>query len=174
MAVMSVALAAGCEKPAPSAPTPPAAATNRPAAWPPTYLDHAQPRLTTIKLWVGTAELDAEVAVSLTEVSTGMMFRTNLTDREGMLFLFASPGPRSFYMKNCVVPLSAAYIDAEGVIDQIIDLEPGVEEPVPSRSDQIKYVLEVPRGWFGRNQVKTGMAINTSRGPLRKLRGLLN
>ena len=171
---MILALAAGCEKPVPPAASPASSTTHRPVSATTLHLDHAQPRLTTLKIWVGPAELEAEVAISLTEISTGMMFRTNMTDREGMLFLFASPAPRSFYMKNCVIPLSAAYIDANGVIDQLIDLEPGVEEPVFSRSDQIKYVLEVPRGWFDRNKVKAGMAINTSRGPLKDLRGILD
>ncbi len=137
------------------------------------YLDHAQPKLRTVKLWLGTQEIDAELAVSVAEISTGMMYRKSMAENEGMLFLFAQPDQRNFYMKNCLVPLSAAYIDPQGAIDQIIDLQPGVEKPVPSRSDQIKYVLEMPQGWFARHDVTSGMVINTSEGPLKNLRGLL-
>lgn len=138
------------------------------------HLNHAQPKLPRIKLWVGTQELDAEVALTLTEIATGMMFRTNLAENAGMLFVFARPGPRGFYMKNCVVPLSAAYIDAEGVIDEIVDLHPGVLKDVPSRSDRIQYVLEVNQGWFTRSGVTTGMVINTSSGLLKNLTGQID
>lgn len=137
------------------------------------HLNQAQPKLRTIKLWIGTQEIETETAVSITEISTGMMFRTNMAENTGMLFLFTGPDQRSFYMKNCVIDLSAAYIDTEGVIDQIVDLLKGVETPVPSRSSRIKYVLEVPRGWFGRQNITTGMVINTSQGPLKNLRGIL-
>ncbi len=135
------------------------------------HLNHAQGQLPTILLWVGDQELKTEVATSLTEIATGMMFRTNMAENTAMLFVFAQPDTRSFYMKNCVVPLSAAYIDSQGLIDEIIKLEPGVEKPVESRSDDIQYVLEAPRGWFARHGITTGMAINTSQGPLKNLRG---
>jgi uncharacterized membrane protein (UPF0127 family) len=172
-ALALVALPSGCEKNGAqgAARAMETGATNvAPIAY---HLDHAQPKLRTLKVWLGPHEIEAEVAVSLTEVSTGMMFRTNLAENAGMLFLFAQPQPRQFYMKNCLVSLSAAYIDAQGAIDEIVDLHAGVEKPVPSRSQQIQYVLEVPQGWFTRHPVKTGMVLNTSEGPLRSLRGVL-
>jgi len=170
--VLAFLFLAGCQKPAASAP-PAANATNPEAAPTQFHLNRAQPKLRTIKLWIGAQEIETEVAVSVTEISTGMMFRTNMAENTGMLFLFAGPDRRSFYMKNCVIDLSAAYIDTEGVIDQIVDLHKGVEVPVSSRSDQIKYVLEVPRGWFGRHNITPGMVINTSQGMLKNLRGVL-
>lgn len=163
-------LLAGCPKPSTPPSSPPAANHAQPVQY---HLNHAQSKLRTLKLWVGAQELDAELAVNATEVATGMMFRTNMTDAEGMLFVFGLPGRREFYMKNCVIPLSAAYIDANGVIDEIVELHPGVLEPVPSRSTNIKYVLEVPRGWFSRFNVPTGTVINTARGPLKQLSGIL-
>jgi len=167
-------LFAGCEKNAATAapPGPPAPSNARPAT-PQYHLNQAQPKLRTIKLWIGTQEIDTELAVSITEISTGMMFRTNMAENTGMLFLFTGPDQRSFYMKNCVIDLSAAYIDTEGAIHQIVDLHKGVETPVPSRSDQIKYVLEMPQGWFSRHNITTGMVINTSQGMLKNLRGVL-
>jgi uncharacterized protein len=164
----ALAPGAGCKKTAAPGPEPPAPPPEQQL-----YLSHAQPKLPTIRLWLGSEELEAEMARSLTEIATGMMFRTNMTDREGMLFLFASARPRSFYMRNCVVPLSAAYIDSAGIIDEIVDLNPGVEQAVPSRSDQIKYVLEVPQGWFARHHITAGVAITTPKGPLKDLRGVV-
>ena len=175
-AVGSAALCfAGCDKHDATAAAPGVSVqpSNAPVIPTQYHLNRAQPKLRTIKLWIGTQEIDTEAAVSLTEISTGMMFRTNMAENTGMLFLFAGPDQRNFYMKNCVVALSAAYIDTEGVIDQIVDLHPGVEKPVPSRSNRIKYVLEVPQGWFGRQNITTGMVINTSQGMLKNLRGIL-
>jgi len=167
---------AGCKKPAaPSAPPTGANTNSAPFVSPgQAYLNRAQPKLQTMKIQVGPKEIDVEVAITATEVATGMMFRTNMLDSEGMLFIFFSPQQRSFYMKNCIVPLSAAYIDANGVVDEIVDLHPGVEEPVPSRSHQIKYVLEVPQGWFQRYGVAPGIVITTEKGPLKKFSGVLH
>ena len=137
------------------------------------HLNRAQPKLRTIKVWLGPKEVEAELAVTLTEISTGMMFRTNMPDHTGMLFVFASPRQREFYMKNCVVAISAAYIDTEGAIAEFVELQPGVEKPVPSKSHQIQYVLEMPKGWFERNKISTGTVINTSQGPLKNMRGIL-
>jgi uncharacterized membrane protein (UPF0127 family) len=176
LAAALAALWAGCSpKPTPPAPVPGASNPGpiRTEAVPQYHLNHAQPKLRTRQLFVGAQELEAEIAASVTEIATGMMYRTNMTDAEGMLFLFAMPGPRSFYMRNCVVPLSAAYIDDQGVIDEIIDLHPGIETPVPSKSDRIKYVLEVPQGWFKRYNISTGTVINTASGPLKLFSGIL-
>jgi uncharacterized membrane protein (UPF0127 family) len=102
------------------------------------------------------------------EVATGMMFRTNMLENEGMLFVFAQPRRISFYMKNTIVPLSAAYIDPEGAILEIHDLHPREERPVEASNDNIQYVLEVPQGWFKRHNVTTGAVIRSQYGTLRQ------
>ncbi len=130
------------------------------------HLLHAQPRLPTLKLWVGDQELVAEIARRPVEIATGLMFRTNLLEHEAMLFVFPGPGPKSFYMRNCYVPLSAAYIEPDGTIAEIVDLQPGDERGVPSRSTNIQFVLEVRQGWFDRHHIRPGALIRTERGPL--------
>src|SRR5262245_26187096 len=92
-----------------------AMARTQPAArgWPPT---RAQPKLTTMKLYVGAEIITAELAVTEVQVGTGMMFRTSMAESDGMLFVFARPHRTSFYMRNTTVPLTAAYIDPEGTI----------------------------------------------------------
>lgn len=155
-------LLSGCgERPA-SAPPGPAIDPER------GHLLHAQPKLPTLKLWVGDQELIAEIARRPVEIATGMMFRTNLLENEAMLFVFPEPGPKSFYMRNCVVPLSAAYIEPDGTIAEIVDLQPGDEQGVPSRSTNIQFVLEVRQGWFARHNVRPGALIRTERGALRE------
>jgi uncharacterized membrane protein (UPF0127 family) len=161
-------LLGGCNPPAPVA----TATTNsRPASSlqvDPTHghLLHANPKLPTVKVWVGSEELTAEVASRGVEIATGMMFRTNMLENEAMIFVFGDVGQRSFYMRNCVVPLSAAYINPNGEILEIIKLEPGNEIGVASRSDKVQFVLEVPQGWFDRHNVRTGMIVRTDRGSL--------
>lgn len=131
------------------------------------YLPHAQPRLQTMKLFVGMHEVTAELALKPVEIMTGMMWRTNMPDGEAMLFVFGNADQRSFYMKNTIVPLSVAYIDPEGVIQEIHDLHPRVEASVPSRSENIQFVLEVPQGWFAKKQIVPGTVVRSPHGELR-------
>lgn len=133
------------------------------------YLPHAQPRLQTIKLFLGSEELSTELAMKPVEIFTGMMWRTNMPEGEAMLFIFPSAEPRAFYMRNTLVPLSVAYINPEGVIEEIHDLHPRNETSVPSKSERIQFVLEVPQGWFKRHNVPTGTVVQTQFGELKKV-----
>jgi uncharacterized membrane protein (UPF0127 family) len=130
------------------------------------YSDQALPKLPSLKLWVGKQVIEAEVAVKARELATGMMYRTNIAENEGMLFRLPFPQRASFYMRNTVVPLSCAYIDAEGMILEIHDLQPRNEKPVPSATDNIQYVLETAQGWFERNSIGIGTVIRTDHGSL--------
>jgi uncharacterized protein len=134
-------------------------------------IESAQPRLPTLKVWLGPHELTAEVARAPRERETGMMFRTNIAENEGMLFVFPRPGQVGFWMKNVPIPLSCAYIDPDGVILELHDLEPLKEETVNSRSYRIQYVLETARGWFERQGVGTGTVVRTERGTLQETFG---
>jgi uncharacterized membrane protein (UPF0127 family) len=132
----------------------------------PTEPTHAQPTLPTMKIYVGSQELLAELARSPEQIRTGMMFRTNLSENAGMLFPLPYAQRASFWMKNCPRPLSAAYIDSEGIIQEIHNLEPYNTNPVVSAADNIRFVLETPQGWFQRHEIRVGVAIATERGPL--------
>lgn len=133
----------------------------------PPFLTNAQPRLQTMKLYIGAEELNTELALKPVEIYTGMMWRTNMPENEAMLFVFSAPEPRAFYMRNTYVPLSIAYIDPEGIIQEIYDLQPLNETSVPSKSGNIQFVLEVPQGWFKRHNVSTGMLVRTQHGELK-------
>lgn len=128
----------------------------------------AQPKLPTIKLWLGANEIVAEQALSEQEIRAGMMFRTEMGENEGMLFVFAGPMRASFWMRNTLLPLSCAYIDPEGVILEIRDMKPLDESPIEAQSDRVQYVLEMRQGWFDRHDVKPGMLVRTERGSLRE------
>lgn len=127
----------------------------------------AQPKLATTKLWLGAEQLVAELALAPREQQTGMMFRTNMTENEAMLFVFAGPHRASFWMRNTPLPLSAAYIDPEGVILEIRSLEPYNTNSVEAATDRVQYVLETRQGWFQRHNISTGVVVRTERGSLR-------
>ena len=157
--VLLVALAfCGCTKPDESSAAPSVERDHLPT--------RALPRLRTVKLWLGSLEITAEIARTPVEIETGMMFRTNLVEMEGMLFVLRSTGRTSFWMKNCIVPLSVAYIDPEGFIQEIHDLEPGNTNPVKSSSSNVRFALEVNQGWFTRHGITTGMVIRAEQGSL--------
>jgi len=152
---------AGCDKPS----------TTTTAAPPPTnavpVAGHAQPKLPTVKLWLGAEEMVAEVARTLPQIQTGMMFRESMGENEGMLFLLPAPQRASFYMRNTLIPLSCAYIDAEGEILEIHDMKPRDETPILAASDRILFVLETRQGWFERHQIGVGTNVRTELGSLK-------
>jgi uncharacterized membrane protein (UPF0127 family) len=119
-----------------------------------------------VKLWLGAEELVTELALTDIQRQTGMMFRTNMPENEGMLFVFPYPHQTGFWMMNTFVPLSAAYIDPEGVIVEIHDLEPHNTNTVMAATDRIQYVLETNRDWFKRHNVAAGSVVKTERGTL--------
>lgn len=127
----------------------------------------AQPKLTTVKLWLGAHELSAEVARTEKERTIGMMFRTNIAENEAMLFVFPRVARVAFWMKNVPIPLSCAYLNREGVILELHDMKPQDETPIPANSREVQYVLETAQGWFERNQVGAGTLVQTDKGSLR-------
>ena len=127
-----------------------------------------QPKLPTVKLWVGTNQVTAEIASTHQQIQTGMMFRTNIAELEGMIFVFPQPNQVAFYMRNTLIPLSCAYIDPEGTILETFEMQPLNETAIPSKSHQVQYVLEMKQGWFDRHNIRPGMAISTEHGSLRQ------
>jgi len=97
----------------------------------------------------------AEIARTQEERNTGLMFRKELPDGEGMLFVFEADQVLSFWMKNTYIPLSIAYIAHDGRIIDIKDMYPHDTNSVVS-SRSARYALEAPQGWFSRAGVRTG------------------
>jgi uncharacterized membrane protein (UPF0127 family) len=119
--------------------------------------------LDTVTLHVGKADIKAEVAATPMEDSTGLMFRHSLGDNKGMIFFLPGPQIAHFWMKNCFIPLSVAFIDKDGTILEIHDMQPpppgltDEQEPVTnSDSSQVYYALEANLHWFALNGVKPG------------------
>ena len=115
---------------------------------------------------MGPHTLKAEVAVTVDQIRTGMMFRDSIGEDEGMLFVFGRPHRASFWMKNVTVALTVAYLDSDGRIVEIHDLEPGEETPVQSEAAHIQFALETSRGWFERRKIRPGTLVRTELGSL--------
>jgi len=115
----------------------------------------AQPRLPAIALAIGKHKVQAEVAADPGTRERGLMFRFDLRDEEGMLFVFPEPQRLTFWMKNTPLPLSIAFIDARGVILNIRDMLPYTLDGHPSEGDAL-YALEVNRGWFAARGIRAG------------------
>jgi uncharacterized protein len=163
--LLGAALLTGCKK------TETPAAINPPPDPSPQSIDdilpkQAQPKLPTMKIYLGAEILDAELALTGQQIMTGMMYRTNIQDTDSMLFLLPVPQRASFWMKNCPESISCAYISPDGVIQEIHHLQMNDTNPVLAATDNIQFVLETSDGWFTRHNVSTGMVIRTERGSL--------
>ena len=127
---------------------------------------HAQPKLRTMKIYLGAETLDAELALTAKEEMTGMMFRTNIQETDAMLFTLPVPQRASFWMKNCPESISAAYITPDGTIQEIHHLEQNDTNAVFAARDDIQFVLETKEGWFTRHHIAPGTVIQSEKGPL--------
>ncbi|MCS6996966.1 MAG: DUF192 domain-containing protein [Casimicrobiaceae bacterium] len=114
--------------------------------------------LPTVELSIAGKRLKAEVAADPQSRSIGLMNRFSLAPDHGMLFVFPEPQPLAFWMKNTYVPLSIAFIDAEGRILNIEDMKPHDETPVPSKGPAL-YALEMKQGWFRAHGIGPGQRV---------------
>ncbi len=148
-------------------PTPTAAGDERPTAIPVTPVPTAASPVVVgepfiaqnvIPLRIGEHELQAELATTGEERARGLMFRESLPDDRGMLFVYPGEQHRSFWMRNTSIPLSIAFIDAEGTIVSIADMQPFDETGVPSAAPA-QFALEVNQGWFAERGIMAGQAV---------------
>lgn len=108
---------------------------------------------------IGQNEFFAQIAISPKELNQGLMFRNHLDENHGMLFAFNYPKKVSFWMKNVPIPLDIGYFDSNGRLVEIYSLYPHDENPVFSKSANIQYALEMNKGWYRKNKIKTGSYI---------------
>jgi uncharacterized protein len=114
-----------------------------------------QPKLPTIALNAGIHLIQAELAQSAEERIIGLMFRSSMPVNDGMLFAFERAGVQCFWMKNTLLPLSAAFVADDGRIVNIEDMQPQSEDSHCS-AKPVRFVLEMNQGWFARRGIKPG------------------
>lgn len=103
--------------------------------------------LPSLTLQAGMHLIQAEVAATPDTRQTGLMHRKTLAPNAGMLFVFEEEDVRCFWMRNTYIPLSIAFLDREGRIVNIADMQPLNDTPHCS-ADPVALALEMPQGWF--------------------------
>lgn len=107
---------------------------------------------------IGSKIVELEVARTSVEHRTGLMNRAFLSADHGMLFVFTAPRPIAMWMKNTLIDLDAAFIDACGRVTQIVSMKKGTLDLHQSRTDASR-VIEMNAGWFAANNVRVGTVI---------------
>lgn len=118
----------------------------------PAFAD-VQFKTTSVK--VGSHPLKVEVAAAEPQRMQGLMHRKSLGKEDGMLFVFDEPAYHSMWMKNTLIPLSVAFIDREGIILNILDMEPQTLDSHMAAGPAV-YAIETNKGWFAAKKIKPG------------------
>jgi hypothetical protein len=120
--------------------------------------DAPQMDLQRIKLSAGMHLIDTQVAASPEQRSIGLMFRKEMPASEGMLFVFEQPAQQCFWMKNTLLPLTAAFVADDGTIVNLADMKPQTTDSHCS-ARPVRYVLEMNQGWFAKKGIKAGFKL---------------
>jgi len=100
-------------------------------------------------------QIDAQVARTADQRSIGLMFRQEMPMHEGMLFVFEQATQQCFWMKNTLLPLTAAFISEDGTIVNLADMRPQTTDSHCSLKP-VRFVLEMNQGWFAKRGLKPG------------------
>ncbi len=117
--------------------------------------DTPQTNLPRIKLQAGMFQIDTQVAQTPEQRSIGLMYRTEMPQHEGMLFVFEQPATQCFWMKNTLLPLTAAFVADDGTIVNLADMKPQTTDSHCS-TQPVRFVLEMHQGWFAKKGLKAG------------------
>ena len=117
------------------------------------------PTLPHVFLQAGIHRIKAEVADSGDERSRGLMLRKSLQANSGMLFVFENAALHCFWMKNTLIPLTIAFLDEDGTVVTLTDMQPH-NEASNCPAKPIRYALEMDQGWFKAKGIKTGDRIS--------------
>jgi uncharacterized membrane protein (UPF0127 family) len=115
-------------------------------------------QLTTIELKIGIYRIEAELADTSVARQTGLMYRSFLPTNSGMLFVIEEKGIHCFFMRNTKVALSIAFIDDDGKIVNIADMEPETLNNHCPRSP-VRFALEMNQKWFAQRAIGPGAVI---------------
>jgi uncharacterized membrane protein (UPF0127 family) len=121
--------------------------------------DSPQINLPRIKLQAGMYQIDTQVAQTSEQRSIGLMFRAEMPQHEGMLFVFEQPAKQCFWMKNTLLPLTAAFVADDGTIVNLVDMQPQTTDSHCS-DKPVRFVLEMNQGWFAKKGIKAGSRLS--------------
>jgi len=117
-----------------------------------------QLQLPRIQLQAGMHQIQAQVAANPDQRSIGLMHRAEMPQSEGMLFAFEQASQQCFWMKNTILPLTAAFIADDGTIVNLADMKPQTTDAHCSEQP-VRWVLEMNQGWFAKRGIKAGFKL---------------
>jgi len=123
-------------------------------AWSP--LGYPQLEFQKTVIVVGDLEVPVEVAITGRAREKGLMDRDEVPEGTGMLFVYPERIKCRLWMKDTLVPLSAAFINEDGRITEIVKMKKIRSTKVYRSKEKVKYALEVPLGWFEKNGIEAG------------------
>jgi uncharacterized membrane protein (UPF0127 family) len=114
-----------------------------------------QLELPRVTLSAGMHLIHAQIASTPDQRSIGLMSRREMPANEGMLFIFERPETQCFWMKNTLLPLTAAFVADDGTIVNLADMKPQTTDSHCSVKP-VRFVLEMHQGWFDKRGIKAG------------------
>ncbi len=110
----------------------------------------------TIRITANKHVLTAEIAADRASHLCGLAFRHDLPSDYGMLFVYARDQIVGFWMKDTFIPLSIAFLDRDGRILEIHDMDPMDSTRRYTSRSPVRFALEVNRGWFTDKDIGVG------------------
>ncbi|WP_246316359.1 DUF192 domain-containing protein [Tepidicella baoligensis] len=123
-------------------------------AWP-AAAQQPQLNLPRVQLQAGMHLINAQVANTHQQRAIGLMWRRDMAPNEGMLFVFEQPQRQCFWMQNTYLPLTAAFIEDDGTIVNLADMQPLTTDSHCS-AKPVRFVLEMHQGWFAKRGIQAG------------------
>ncbi|MGN7874895.1 DUF192 domain-containing protein [Roseateles sp. 22389] len=114
-----------------------------------------QTGLPVVELGAGMHLIHAEVARTDEQRAIGLMARKEMAPNAGMIFVFEQPAQQCFWMRNTLIPLSAAFVADDGTIVNIVEMQP-LSDASHCSTKPVRYVLEMNKGWFDKRGLKAG------------------
>lgn len=118
----------------------------------------AHARLPVVELSAGMYRIEAELAHTSEARQTGLMHRESMPEQRGMVFVFTFDAQHCMWMRNTLIPLSVAFLDADGTILNVADMEP-LDETSHCAVAPARFALEMNQGWFDTRGIEAGDVI---------------
>ena len=131
------------------------------------HAQEPQLNLPRTELRAGMYRIEAQVAQRFHERQIGLMYRQSMPTHEGMLFVFEQPGVQCFWMKNTLIPLTAAFVADDGRIVNLADMQP-LDESSHCSAEPVRFVLEMNQGWFAQKGITAGSQLRGAPFPARR------
>jgi len=117
-----------------------------------------QTNLPRANLSAGMHLIQVQLAQNFEQRQIGLMWRKEMPQNEGMLFIFEQPAEQCFWMRNTLLPLTAAFVADDGTIVNLVDMKPMSDDSHCSKKP-VRFVLEMNQAWFAKRNIQAGFKL---------------